>query len=604
VTSPAAGLVVGLDGAISTTGTLAAATYTVSGTDSNALGDSGTWTYSLTVNKASQTIIFGAAPTGVVVGGTGKAVSATGGASGNPVTFSSLTPSICTVDSSTGALTLLGVGTCTIAANQLGNANYTAAPQVTQDITVGPALNGLLSDVAAADASFNHIDGFDVLFGKSPSGTSFSVLKNTNPGTFHYQLTLTNETGTTIHGKGTQLPPKYVNNVAITDTNGGSATVYLTVPSLPSNVGTTLPPSSNLGPTDPAFTLQGNHAIHVRPGGADSGPDADGITISYALQLGSASDCSQVTSWTVGTPADGTPVKCIKIEGFSIPKHGKAKIDVNYEFRIKNTDKWAASAQQTFRAGFAFKSTTQITLDSNFGIGTPLASLAGKTYTGNQAVGLVGAGQQVTAVGGFLFDTNGNGVAGATIRLFDTMPSGNACSLTLAARAETTSESDGFYFIWKNGTGQSSTTAANLPSGIRFYEAICGLPFDQAYWPARYIDHKLANKEFDEEDFYISAPTHLAFAGQPSSVRVGRSLGTVTVTVVDAFGNVVTTDNSDSITLSLSPSGALSGTTTRPVVNGVASFTNLTVGTSAIGYTLAASGPFVAATSNSFTIAP
>ena len=44
------------------------------------------------------------------------------------------------------------------------------------------------------------------------------MLKNTNPGTFHYQLTLTNETGTTIHGKGTKLPPKYVNNVAINDT--------------------------------------------------------------------------------------------------------------------------------------------------------------------------------------------------------------------------------------------------------------------------------------------------------------------------------------------------------------------------------------------------
>jgi sugar lactone lactonase YvrE len=64
---------------------------------------------------------------------------ATGGASGNPVVF--------TIDSSsTGAgtisgstLTVTGVGTFVIDANQAGNADYSAAPQVQRSVVIGPA---------------------------------------------------------------------------------------------------------------------------------------------------------------------------------------------------------------------------------------------------------------------------------------------------------------------------------------------------------------------------------------------------------------------------------------------------------------------------------
>ena len=87
---------------------------------------------------------FGSAPT-LVVGGTGT-VSATGGASGNAVTFTSTTPTVCTV-SGTNCNTITGVaaGTCTIAADQAGNANYVAAAQVTQSITVSQDTSQTLS---------------------------------------------------------------------------------------------------------------------------------------------------------------------------------------------------------------------------------------------------------------------------------------------------------------------------------------------------------------------------------------------------------------------------------------------------------------------------
>jgi len=94
-----------------------------------------------------QTISFGASPA-LVVGGTGK-VSAIGGASGNPVKFTSQTTGVCTINGST--VTGVTVGTCTIAANQAGNANYNAAPQVTQSFNVSQGSQTL----APADCLFN-----------------------------------------------------------------------------------------------------------------------------------------------------------------------------------------------------------------------------------------------------------------------------------------------------------------------------------------------------------------------------------------------------------------------------------------------------------------
>ena len=89
------------------------------------------------VGKANQTITFGAAPI-VSVGSTGT-VTATGGGSGNPIIFTSQTTGVCTTGGTNGS-TIAGVtaGTCTIAANQAGNAAYNPAPQVVLSFAVEP----------------------------------------------------------------------------------------------------------------------------------------------------------------------------------------------------------------------------------------------------------------------------------------------------------------------------------------------------------------------------------------------------------------------------------------------------------------------------------
>lgn len=84
------------------------------------------------VSANPQSVTFGAAPS-LTLGGTAT-VSATA-SSGLAVTYSSATPAVCGVDGS-GLVTGLAGGTCTIAANQAGNASWAPAPQATQSITV------------------------------------------------------------------------------------------------------------------------------------------------------------------------------------------------------------------------------------------------------------------------------------------------------------------------------------------------------------------------------------------------------------------------------------------------------------------------------------
>jgi len=87
----------------------------------------------LTVTKADQSIDF-TQPADTVFGAD---VPLTATAPGGTVTFTSQTPTVCTVVA--GKAHPVKVGTCTIAADQAGNANYQAAPQVTRTLTVAKA---------------------------------------------------------------------------------------------------------------------------------------------------------------------------------------------------------------------------------------------------------------------------------------------------------------------------------------------------------------------------------------------------------------------------------------------------------------------------------
>jgi hypothetical protein len=113
--------------------------------------------HTISVAKASQSISGFTAPTGATVGGSGS-LSATGGGSGEPVTFtvdSSSSPAgVCSVSGTNGATVAFAhAGSCVIDANQAGDSDYSAAPQAQQTITVGKASQAISGFTAPTPAT-------------------------------------------------------------------------------------------------------------------------------------------------------------------------------------------------------------------------------------------------------------------------------------------------------------------------------------------------------------------------------------------------------------------------------------------------------------------
>jgi hypothetical protein len=89
-------------------------------------------TSSVAATLAPQAITFTKNAPSSAAYNTSFTVTATGGASGNSVTFTS--SGACTNSGATYKMTS-GTGTCSVIANQAGNSNYSAAPPVTQPVT-------------------------------------------------------------------------------------------------------------------------------------------------------------------------------------------------------------------------------------------------------------------------------------------------------------------------------------------------------------------------------------------------------------------------------------------------------------------------------------
>jgi hypothetical protein len=140
----------------------------------------------LTINKASQTITFGAGATIAHTYGDAAFSDTATASSGLTVTYSSDTTSVATVNSS-GTVTIVGAGTAHILANQSGNANYNAASQTSQTLTVNPlpvalagtrAYDGTTNAVAAILSVANKVGGDTV---DVASGTGGLAGSNVGP---------------------------------------------------------------------------------------------------------------------------------------------------------------------------------------------------------------------------------------------------------------------------------------------------------------------------------------------------------------------------------------------------------------------------------------
>ena len=175
-------------------------------------------TASIVVNQATQTISF--APASPVTYGVSPiTLTATGGASGNAVTFSVVSgPG--SISGST--LTVTGVGTIVVAANQAASTNYSAAAQVTASIVVNPATQTIsfapaspvtygvspITLTATGGASGNAVL-FSVVSG--PGSISGSTLTVTGVGTI---VVAANQAASTNYSAAAQVTASIVVNPA------------------------------------------------------------------------------------------------------------------------------------------------------------------------------------------------------------------------------------------------------------------------------------------------------------------------------------------------------------------------------------------------------
>ncbi len=285
-----------LTGVISGTPTAAQSStpYTVTATGSTS--GSATATVSLTVAQGTQTITFGPAPTPTYAPGGTFSVSAIASSS-LTVTYSSQTPGVCTTGGS-ATITIVTAGPCTIAANQAGNANWTAAPQATQAITIAQASQSGLT--ATATPNSIAVNGTSTLNTTGGNGT----------GTVTYAVALGDlctVSGSTLTGVGAGLCTVTATRAADTNylaatSSGVSVTVALN-PQAP----LTVTPSTLSVPADQSVTLSttggsGNGTVtHT----AVAQPDAT-VQTANSRTVAAASVLTCGINGNILTPTGGT----------------------------------------------------------------------------------------------------------------------------------------------------------------------------------------------------------------------------------------------------------------------------------------------------------
>jgi hypothetical protein len=225
-----------------------------------------------------QTITFTQPASPVTYGVTPITLSATGGASGNPVTFSldsSSTPGAATLSGTNNSiLTITGAGTVVVDANQAAGAGYAAAAPVSRNIVVNPAtltvtannvnitLGAAIPAFTASYSGFVNGDGAGVLSGapsltttatnSSPAGTYPIVAALGTLSAANYTFSFVNGTLSIVQSPtviitttaviGGSHTGGYTATITVKNTGTGTASnVTLTAATLGSATGTPLP---------------------------------------------------------------------------------------------------------------------------------------------------------------------------------------------------------------------------------------------------------------------------------------------------------------------------------------------------------------------------
>jgi hypothetical protein len=427
-----------------------------------------------------------------------------------------------------------------------GAASLTGTRTITVTNTGSTTLSGVISSTGA--------------FGITKAGTGTLTLSGVDT-----------YTGTTTINAGTLLvdTPGSIGAVTVNTggTLGGTGTVgTVTVPS-----GGTVSPGDSPGTLNTAdVSLATGAILHEELGGASAG-QYDQLNVTGNVNLNSDS-------------AAGSTLNVSFVNGFTPTGHGQTFDIITYTGTETGTFNGLAEGSTFVASGYTFRINYAAVAGSNHAVRlTALFGTASQLVFTTQP-STTQAGAHITpAVQVSVEDASGNVVTSNTSNVtvaIGTNPSGGTLSgaLTVAAVAGVATFSD--LSINQVGTGYTLTAS----------------------------DTGLTRATSSPFNITASTTLHLVFTTQPSNTTAGAHINpAVQVAIEDQFNNIVTSDMSNvTVAIGTNPGGGtLGGTLTVAAVNGVATFSDLSINKAGTGYTLtAADGSITGATSNAINITP
>ncbi len=245
-----------------------AGVYPLALTAANGVGAPGTQSFTLTIARIAQNLNFPVIADRSPTSGA-FTLTITGGASGQPITVTSSTPAVCTISGMT--VTLVSSGTCTLAANQGGATDYSAATQVTrsflirngQTIAVSNAPANLMYNATFTLSATGGGSGNAVVFSSATpavcttSGTNGAVITGVTQGTCTVNA---NQAGNASYDAATQVSVSFPIVIA---------TQVITYSTAPLQIGAASTVITNsIGPNQPPVVLVTSTPVNCTVSGA------------------------------------------------------------------------------------------------------------------------------------------------------------------------------------------------------------------------------------------------------------------------------------------------------------------------------------------------
>jgi trimeric autotransporter adhesin len=555
-----------------------------------------------TATRGPQAITFANPGPGTV--GQSAALTATGGASGNPVVFTvdaSSGAGVCTVSGTNGAtVNYLAPGSCVVDANQAAGNGYAAAAQVQQAVTVSPGSQaitfpapspGIASESATLTATGGGSGNPVVFTVDASSGAGVCTVSGTNGATVNY------------------LAP----GSCVIDANQAAGNGYAAAPQVQQTI-TVSPGSQAITFSAPGPGIVGQPATLTATGGASGNP------VVFTVDASSGAGVCTVSGTNGATVNYLTPGSCVidanqaAGSGYAAAPQVQQTITVATQgtqaitFANPGPGTVGQSAALTASGGGS-GNPVMFTVDASSGAGACTVS------------GTNGATVNYLAPGSCVVDANqaaGNGYAAAPqVQQAITVSPGSQ-AITFSAPSSGAAGQSATVTATGGGSGNPVvfTVDASSGAGVCMVSGTHGATVNYLAPGSCVVDaNQAAGNGYAaapqvQQTITVSAgpPAQIAFTTQPS----GGANATVwpvqpTVSIEDAYGNVVTT-NSSAVTLAIaSPagSGATLSCTKNPVTAsaGVAAFAGCKIIGQAGSYTLEATdGTLTSATTSTFSI--